>query len=446
MTGLLEEKLANLEQVGVDKPLVEHIRAYVEQAGAPGLAYAPPFRMADQWQLPRREVLEAFLHSTRLGIFDLGWDLHCPSCRGVTEHAPHLNVLDSHSHCEFCQVDFTAGFDDLVEVNFSVNANIRERQEFSMRDFFAYWDSLEAVTSFSVGAGETHGVERDFAETSYYVFILDTDHQVAFPVHDTAAMDARELAITYDGETFVRDTKDALLPGPLHLRVLNRSDQPIEVRVVALKKYPWVSAATVASTQSFRDLFATELISPDETFSIRNLVFVFTDIKGSSALYERLGDSDAYLLVKEHFGILTDKVRIHNGAVVKTIGDAVMATFVVSTDAATALFEMQKAFDEFNAREKTRDDIIIKVGAHRGPCIAVSSNDRLDYFGRTINVAARVQGLSTGRDIVMSKSLYEEPAVRSLVDNAQWRQRHFQAELRGIAAKHDVVHLNPPVE
>ncbi len=446
MTGLLEEKLANLEQVGVAKPLAEHIRVYVEQAEPPGLAYAPPFRMADRWKLPRREVLEAFLHGTRLGIFDLGWDLHCPSCRGVTEHAPHLNALNSHSRCEFCQVDFAAGFDDLVEVNFSVNPNIRERQEFAMRDLFTYWDFVEVVTRFSVGARETRVLDHDSKETSYYVTIPDTHNVLAFPVRETATTDARELTVTYDGETLARDTKDAFAPGPLRLRVVNRSDHPIEIMLEEGKDHPWVSAATIASTQSFRDLFATELISPDETFSIRNLVFVFTDIRGSTALYERLGDSDAYLLVKEHFGILTDKVRVHNGAVVKTIGDAVMATFVVSTDAAAALFEMQKAFDEFNAQEKTRDDIVIKVGAHRGPCIAVSSNDRLDYFGRTINIAARVQGLSTGRDIVMSKTFYEEPAVRSLVDAAPWRMRHFQAELKGIEAKYDVVHLDPPVE
>ncbi|HEY84800.1 MAG TPA: adenylate/guanylate cyclase domain-containing protein, partial [Chloroflexi bacterium] len=231
--------------------------------------------------------------------------------------------------------------------------------------------------------------------------------------------------------------------GPLTLKVTNHSEAPVDLTLAYRKEYPWTSAAQIASTQSFRDLFSTELISTDETFSIRNLVIVFTDIKGSTALYERLGDSDAYFLVKEHFKILTQRVRKHNGAVVKTIGDAVMATFMVSADAIEALFDMQQAFDEFNAREQTRDDIIIKVGAHRGPCIAVTSNDRLDYFGRTVNIAARVQGLSSGQDIVFTKSFYDEPPVQEIVDSNAWQARHFQAALRGIEDRLDIVHLRP---
>ena len=144
-----------------------------------------------------------------------------------------------------------------------------------------------------------------------------------------------------------------------------------------------------------------------------------------------------------YFKILIQQVREHDGAVVKTIGDAVMATFLVSKDAIEALFDVQTAFAAFNAREQTRDDIIIKIGAHRGPCIAVTSNDRLDYFGRTVNVASRVQGLSSGRDIVFSRSFYDEPEVRGVVDGSGWQISHFAVRLRGIDDLYDVVHLLP---
>ena len=443
MTSLLNDKLASLEQAGVSPALVEQIGIYVEQAGAPGLAYVPPFRLADQWGFSHQTVLEAFLQGTRLGVFDLSWNLHCPSCRGVAEHAEHLHELDSHGSCEFCQINFKGGFDDLVEVNFEVNANIREKEEFSLTDFHAYWDAMEKLSTFSVGAGESYVWDYDFDETSYYVQIVGTDHDLAFPVRELAEREECEFALTYDGKTFDRDKRGALRAGPLQLRLVNESEDDIEVRLFRIKKYPWVSAATVASTQSFRDFFDAELISPEDSFSIRSLVFVFTDIKGSTALYERLGDSAAYLLVKEHFRILTEQVREHNGAVVKTIGDAVMATFMLSADAVEALFDMQRAFDQFNAEGDTRDDIIIKVGAHRGPCIAVSSNDRLDYFGHTVNVASRIQGLSSGRDIVISRALYDEPAVRKVVAATKWQLDHFNTELRGLLDEHAVVHLKP---
>ncbi len=102
---------------------------------------------------------------------------------------------------------------------------------------------------------------------------------------------------------------------------------------------------------------------------------------------------------------------------------------------------MQRAFDAFNAPEKTHDDIIVKVGAHRGPCIAVNSNDRLDYFGRTVNIASRVQGLSTGGDIMLTESFYAEPEVKAIVDHSNWRQEHFETKLRGLQEMHKVLHL-----
>lgn len=143
--------------------------------------------------------------------------------------------------------------------------------------------------------------------------------------------------------------------------------------------------------------------------------------------------------MKEHFKILGRQVQKHNGAIVKTIGDAVMATFMVSGDAIRALFGMQQAFAAFNA--DIRDQIIIKVGAHRGPCIAVTSNDRLDYFGRTVNIAARVQGLSTGNDIVLTKPFYEETEVHRIVQESGWAVEVYPATLKGIEELYEVVHL-----
>ena len=86
--------------------------------------------------------------------------------------------------------------------------------------------------------------------------------------------------------------------------------------------------AVVSSLQDFRDLFSSEMLSLNETFSIENLGFLFTDLKGSTEMYERLGDAQAFALVKEHFYIMERLVRQHSGAVVKTIGDAVMAVFI----------------------------------------------------------------------------------------------------------------------
>ncbi|MBN2004770.1 MAG: adenylate/guanylate cyclase domain-containing protein [Anaerolineae bacterium] len=433
---VLDEKLADLEQLGFAPAVLEQIRGYVSSAAPQRLQRMSPYRMADEWQLPRNEILSAFLFGTRLGLFDLEWNVFCPSCTGVTDHVQHLSQLRPDSHCAYCDIHIDASFDRSIEVTFKINDNVRETGAVTWYELVQHWDYIEYLGEVVVEENSTLDLPLELAQGNYYI---------GYPpliVDDTPAAGPQVFEIAWDGESWSRSNREVYHPGPCVLHAMNKTDNPATLSYMRRKSHPWTSAADIVSLQDFRDLFSTELISPDETFSIRDMVIAFTDIKGSTALYERLGDADAYALVKEHFRILTDVVRKHNGAVVKTIGDAVMATFRVSTDAIQALLAMQQAFEDFNVQEKIPEGhIIIKVGGHRGACIAVNSNDRLDYFGRTVNIAARVQGLSTGRDIMLTRSFFDEPSVAEIVAGSHWKMRYFSAELRGIESEYDLVHL-----
>ena len=90
---------------------------------------------------------------------------------------------------------------------------------------------------------------------------------------------------------------------------------------------------------------------------------------------------------------------------------------------------MQRAIADFNARET--EPLTIKLGLHEGPAIAVTLNERLDYFGSTVNMAARLQGQSNGGDIVLSRTFAEDPGIAGLLDGLTVRQEHCQ--LKGFA-------------
>jgi class 3 adenylate cyclase len=176
-----------------------------------------------------------------------------------------------------------------------------------------------------------------------------------------------------------------------------------------------LTAHEATTMQAFRDLFADAVLRPGDQVAIGRIAFLFTDIRGSSDLYNRVGDARAYGFVREHYAVLTRAVREHDGAVVKTIGDAVMAAFAdpaQALDAALAIRDAIAAFDRKLAAETGAGlAIVVKLGLHAGPCIAVTLNDRLDYFGRTVNLAARLQGESRGGDIVLSEDLAAEPGI-----------------------------------
>ena len=120
------------------------------------------------------------------------------------------------------------------------------------------------------------------------------------------------------------------------------------------------------------------------------------------------------------------------GAVVKTIGDAVMATFATPDRALAAALRMREEMTRINA-ERHNEDFLLKIGIHEGPCLAVTLNNSQDYFGQTVNVAARVQGLASSRAIFVTKSVAEDPKSAKILAGLSLQPTMQQASLRGIA-------------
>ena len=116
---------------------------------------------------------------------------------------------------------------------------------------------------------------------------------------------------------------------------------------------------------------------------------------------------------------------------VKTIGDAIMGVF---RNPASALVAMLQAQRELAAPPAGTAPLTLKAGIHIGPCIAVTLNERLDYFGSTVNLAARLEGLSTGNDVVISAAVYNDPEVRELLNSPEQKLQAepFVMELKGF--------------
>jgi class 3 adenylate cyclase len=200
------------------------------------------------------------------------------------------------------------------------------------------------------------------------------------------------------------------------------------------KRKPFLTAKRMLSNQTFRDVFKADNLNIDQRLQITSLTFLFTDLKGSTALYERVGDLAAFDLVRAHFHALLEIIASEKGAVVKTIGDAVMATFIRPEHAIVAGLRMRAAMDELN-RKRSSTDLVLKIGIHEGPCLAVMLNERQDYFGQTVNIAARVQSLSMAQEIHITSPVLDAPAVAEILEQRSIRPIQKQAALRGIADK-----------
>jgi class 3 adenylate cyclase len=242
----------------------------------------------------------------------------------------------------------------------------------------------------------------------------------------------------------------ALRPGPLRLALENRTDARVLpvvwVQNQALddllsRRKPMLTAKRLLTNQTFRDLYRTDTLAIGQRLKILSLTFLFSDLKDSTALYERVGDLTAFDLVNEHFRLLQEIIASERGAIVKTIGDAVMATFETPDRAIAAAIRMREAMSDLGA-ERQHQSLRLKMGIHEGSCLAVTLNGQQDYFGQTVNVASRVQGLAASRSIVVTEQVVENADARTLLESNGLTPERRSVALSGIADKVSVYEIS----
>jgi class 3 adenylate cyclase len=186
----------------------------------------------------------------------------------------------------------------------------------------------------------------------------------------------------------------------------------------------------VIAMPAFRRLCPEQLLRPGDDVAIGGVAIMFTDLQGSTKLYEDLGDATAYRLVRDHFAFLSECVQRHDGFIVKTVGDALMAAFHDPADAVRAVLSIQDEVAKFNhGRRDAR--IILKLGLHAGSCIAVTAGDVLDYFGSAVNTAARLEHQCRGGEVVVSEAVLADAQAREAL--AGRRMTAESAMMRGLS-------------
>jgi class 3 adenylate cyclase len=421
---------------------------------------------AAKHELDEDDVIAAFLHGARLGIFDMSWNILCPACGGVLDSGATLKTVKQDEYrCVLCAAGCEPTLDDIVEVTFTIAPRVRkiaahDPETLSWVEYYrqVFWSSCvdlpddEALQKWvkettldarELSAGEKVVLSLQLPDGVVDLFDPVVNMSQSIEVKGEPARKNQSLSFI-----MTRDhapTKDLQMrPGPLQLTLENRTNVRTlpaiwivsdKIHDLVRKRRPFLTAKRLLTNQTFRDIYRTDALDVDQRLKITSLTFLFTDLKGSTELYERVGDLAAYDLVRAHFGILNEIVAAESGAVVKTIGDAVMATFPTPDRAMAAALKMREALQDL------KDDLLLKIGIHEGPCLAVSLNDRQDYFGRTVNIAARVQGLATSRSIFATSPVVTDRQASKLLQSNGIAATPEKRSLRGIANQIEIFEI-----
>jgi class 3 adenylate cyclase len=387
--------------------LVDLLARHVSGADEMDVAEMRPYALADEWGTDRRGTLDLFLYATRVGMLDFSWQVLCPHCRGSKPGKPDLSGITSEAHCDSCDIDFSVNFDQSVELTFTPNPSLRQVTP------AAYCIGGPQVTPHVVAqqnvvSGATFHVPLDFPEGRYRVRSPGIAVQAAFRIQAGGSHGIRFGL----GPDEAPGEEPVAAPGA----VLTIENLGSSAHLAVVERIAWgdkaVTASAVTSRQIFRDLFSREILRQGERISVGVLTIVFTDLKNSTQLYREIGDATAFGRVLTHFDTIKAAVAEEGGGIVKTMGDAVMAAF---TEPAAALRAMRTAQEALAAPPDGRMPFALKCSVHTGPCLAINQNERLDYFGTTVNVCARLCTLSTGTDIIISEPVLRDHGVEAFM-------------------------------
>jgi class 3 adenylate cyclase len=395
-------------------------------------------------------------------LFELSWNVLCPGCGGVLDAGASLKSVNRAEYaCALCAAGYEPTLDEMVEVTFTVTPRARRIAAHSPDDLppleyyrQIFWSSgidlPDADFETAIADVTLELLDLPPGEKAMLSLTLPAEFVIVFdPVTHSAQFIDVKGEPTRERQTLsmvfnrVRAHNPTLVmrPGPLRLALDNRTDTRVVPGVYVAgkamhemlgKRRPFLTAKRLLTNQTFRDIYRTSTLDVDQRLRITSLTFLFTDLKGSTALYERVGDLVAFDIVKEHFRILQEIIATESGAVVKTIGDAVMATFPTPDRALAAALHIRDAMGALNAQHQN-EDLLLKIGLHEGPCLAVMLNDRQDYFGQTVNIAARVQGLAVSHSILATSSVVLHPQVSERLEADGIKPAARWLPLRGIA-------------
>jgi class 3 adenylate cyclase len=419
---------------------------------------------ARRTELDEERVISGFLHASRLGLFEPTWNVLCPGCGGVLDaHSTLKSLRHDDYNCALCAAGYEASVDEQVEVAFTVSPRVRriaahDPNTLPIWEYFkqVFWssgvdfnkESFKALTdevtleALELPAGEKAVLSLQLPAQFIIVFEPVTHAAQFIDVQGEPTKERQQLSLMYNNVHAPTGTT-TLRPGPLRLSLDNQTGVRVLPSVFIAaeglhhligKRKPFLTAKRVLTNQTFRDVYKADNLNIDQRLKITSLTFLFTDLKGSTALYERVGDLAAFDLVRAHFHALLEIISSEKGAVVKTIGDAVMATFIRPEHALAAALRMRSAMAVLNTQRGT-EDLVVKIGIHEGPCLAVMLNERQDYFGQTVNIAARVQSLSTSQEIHITGPVIDSPAVVTILEREAIKPIQKEAALRGIADK-----------
>jgi len=293
------------------------------------LARINPIAFAEEAGLDKENTLDIFIAGARTGLFSFEWGLVCPSCGTFANNSHTISELAPDFHCAFCDKDVSSSLDDTVEVTFAMDEkhsgrfNRHENFTSNFRYFvspgYLRYDGWldfhrrNTLAQDSVGIGEQATLEfSPQAGDIIRLYCIDLHASITLKVSEPSVTKQVQMLSYSLSEKGFNKTGGLIEASATQLQISNLSDERIWVQAIRMvipeiKSLislpppvfaPHLTGQRLLTNQMFRDQFGMERLIPDLRLRVKTVCLLFTDLKGSTDLYDRTGDLEAYNLVQ----------------------------------------------------------------------------------------------------------------------------------------------------
>ncbi len=413
---LVQEMARKLQKKGLTKNIANNMAHLIIEGEDDDIFKIQIPKLAREWDIPVEELIPAFLMASKEGYFELCWDTVCPHCKGSRSRSLHLEDLLFQNTCGPCDLTFELDDIDFIDVTFKINDEMRKVPEVN---FCAAEPFKKSHIYFQerIKAGEEYDLDLELTPENYRVRILGQEETYVFQV---TSNDKASYSWNLKDSNVVKNASSKL---SLNLKNSFSEDKTVIFeKIVPPENY--LSPIKVFNSAMFRKVYAGETIAKGIQLKLPEQIILFTDVVDSTKFYQKVGDKEAFRQIKLHFDVVEKIMEQRNGIIIKTIGDAVMATFNKTED---VFFTARKICEELEAHPEI--DFKMRLSVHKGPMIAVNYNTGVDYFGDNVNLSAKLQAISEANEISYSEEIFKD--VQRVFPNLPFEKKSFLEDKTG---------------
>ncbi len=396
-----EQRLKEIEKRmvanGADLVATARLGDYLRHAPAQEVSRMRPLVLARKLHLDPAQLTVTCLWGAREGSLQLKWDLVCPSCRVPSDIKDTLRAVKEHGRCEVCNIDYQLDLASSVELVFAAHPSIRssDRQLYCLS---SPGHVPHVYAQIRIRRGQRFELPLHLDEGRYHIVGRHLPFKLDFRVRERAGATRWEIQLSKGMRT---DAGRMMTAGDQLIILENDTDREQLVRVERAKGTDEaLTAAKIAAQPLFRRLFPMEVLSPGELVNVSNVAMMMVEVTTDED--EPKTDSGSFSGRYALFRRLEEKTGAEGGSVVKIAGEGVVAVFADVAGAVRAALALGD------------DPLPLRVAVHKGPAAAVTLDEHIDYFGRTVRETAKLLATGGARELVLSEVAACDPAVLSL--------------------------------